>query len=756
MAGAPLPSLDQGTSISTPAASPQSGQLRFIIDVTLRHWVLMSVLIGLGAFTGGVIGVMLQDDRYSWEASTELLFPPSRWDQPALRGLGVDVFGAATPASLIDRTSMQSLSEDVARAIVQEDIADNGPWSYVTTEEDYDAKAEEIRATLYLDDRTGEGILGVRAQSNNPEDAERIAEYAARVLIDYNRRLIVDEQLETSEFVSQQLEELRTQLDNAESEMWAFRESMGFQTHDQLREEMEQKNAELLSVQTEKEQIKAQIAEVGASLERNLTELPDALGSVTDNVISELHKDLDALRQRQLELSIIWQPEYPELVAIEEEITEKKQAILQAISELDAGSTAGGSLWQQRQELYRKRLDFELQLTGLDIRAGILNSLLADMIDRLPELADKSFQYEQIAHEAEQIRQQFNMMLEKEFEIKTARNRSASAIERKDAVAVATFPMGRNSPLWASVMLGAIIGFIIAFGVSMMWEMMDTSIRSIEDAQEFLALDVIGMIPMMKFGKVKQGRRRRGAYVVATDEDQIDACIVTQHDPKSPISEAYRSLRTNFQFATIKHQPKSVMITSAVPGEGKTTTAVNFAVTMADRGMKVLIVDTDLRRPNVHRVLKMERGPGLADVLRERIPVKSVIRSTRVENLSIISSGRVPPNPSELIGSERMRKLMEELGGSFDLVICDAPSILVVTDPVLLATHVDTVTIVVSVGFARRETIMRAKKLMETANPFISGVILNGLEATRRHYYYYYYYYDDRAAPARRRWYHNI
>jgi capsular exopolysaccharide synthesis family protein len=150
----------------------------------------------------------------------------------------------------------------------------------------------------------------------------------------------------------------------------------------------------------------------------------------------------------------------------------------------------------------------------------------------------------------------------------------------------------------------------------------------------------------------------------------------------------------------------------------------------------------------------MERGPGLADVLREGYDVHKVIRPTRVENLWIISSGRVPPNPSELIGSERMRKLLEQLKNEFDLVICDAPSMLVVTDPVLLSTEVDTVVHVVSADHARRETVIRGKKLLETARAHIAGVVLNNLKATRRHYYYYYYYYDDDAAQKPKRWYY--
>jgi capsular exopolysaccharide synthesis family protein len=144
----------------------------------------------------------------------------------------------------------------------------------------------------------------------------------------------------------------------------------------------------------------------------------------------------------------------------------------------------------------------------------------------------------------------------------------------------------------------------------------------------------------------------------------------------------------------------------------------------------------------------MQRGAGLADALQGKVEIKDVIRPSQVNNLWMISSGHVPATPSELMGSDRMRQIVARLGQMFDLVVCDAPSLHVVTDPVLLATHIDTVILVVAVGRTRRDTIVRAKKFLEVANPHIAGVVLNGLESSRRHYYYYYYYYQDEKASA--------
>jgi capsular exopolysaccharide synthesis family protein len=377
------------------------------------------------------------------------------------------------------------------------------------------------------------------------------------------------------------------------------------------------------------------------------------------------------------------------------------------------------------------------------------------MVPRIPELANKNLEYEKLAQETESVREQFRKLREAEWDIRTAIDQGAGHIERVEPVRrAAIMPLGGGqSNLAIQFIMGGIAGFVCAFMFAMLREVNDTSIRSVEDVNQYIGLDVIGTIPKMRFGSPRGGRRRRATYVSTAVEDQIDACIVTQHDPKSPISEAYRTLRTNFQFATIQEKPRSIMVTSAVPGEGKTTTAVNLGVTMADRGMRVLIVDTDLRRPNVHRVLRMERGPGLSDVLTHGEDYHNVIRPTRVEGMFVISSGRVPPKPSELIGSSSMTRFMEAVGQEFDVIICDAPSVLVVTDPVLLATQVDTTIMVVSTNNARRDTVVRAKELLSTANGDIAGVVVNGLETTRRNYYYYYYYYDD-GSKDRRKWYH--
>jgi len=690
-----------------------------------------------------------------YRARADLLVKPSIWEKDILRDVGAAPLVQYTPKALVRRTSAEILAERVVSAVVRHDIAEGGPWSRVVGPAGLAARKAEILSCVTLTEDDEAGLIHVEVdQRPSQEEANAIAEFAARVFVEMNRQSAVEQERETHDVVKQRLQELQADLYAAESAEWEFKRTMGFRTYPKVGEEMVGMYNELNEKKATRDEIVSRLVEIDQGLEENTQMLPAALGSVTDAVINELLAELDELLKEQLEMSIVYQPSFEGLHVLQDEIDEQKQEVLEAVRSLDEGQ-GGTSIWQRRQDLYRQQMDLRVQLTSLDVRIAALEKMLEEMIPQIPELASQTLEYERLAQEAEHVRTQFNKLREREFEIATALSQTSGQVQRHGAVVpLGSIPSATPMRTWLNFVIGACLGLVLGFCLALMWEMMDTSIRGIEDIAQYIGLEVIGTIPRMRFGKPRGGRRRRGTYVATVDEEQIDACIVTQHDPKSPISEAYRTLRTNFQFATFQAKPRTVMITSPVPGEGKTTTAVNMAVTMADRGMRVLIVDTDLRRPNVHRVLKMERGPGLADILREGFDPKRVIRPTRVENLWIVSSGRVPPNPSELIASERMANVLRQFGDQFDMVICDTPSILVVTDPVLLATQVDTVVVVVSVNNARRETVQRAYKLLQAAKASIAGVVLNGLEITRRHYYYYYYYYDDIGERGMRRWYH--
>lgn len=750
MSSIDTPILEEGTR------QPKENQFRFLWNIFSERWALLlfSTLLGAASF-GGLTWMTHKTTPTLYQATGMLIIKPTEYSQLAPKSAGSPMKLQAV--TLVAKTSESAVAEEVARALIQRDIATGGLRSDVATEDEFKVEAQRIVGKIkFSTSKDNSDQIEIHVQGcETAQEAEDIAEYATRVFMEMNRQVHMEDVREKHDFIKEHIQKLRGDLSAAEEARLAFKKEHGFRAYETVDQELARMEHALSESESTRETVKQKLAELDKELELAAEQFSESLNQPSDNMVTGLFAELDGLLEEKMSLSAIYQPTWPRLQELEEEIAETQGLIMEAERQKSIGIPGGSDIWTKRKTIYQKQIDLRLQLTGLEIRANAIKKERDELLPQVPELVNLKMSSEELTREVDNIEQKLNEASDRELEIRANIEHGLGSVERTASVisGIPTPGKGSGRQSWINFAIGGLVGLVLSFGLAMMIEFNDTSIRSIEDVNEYIGLEVIGTIPRMRFGRPRGGRRRRATYVSTVDEEQIDSCIVTQHDPKSPISEAYRTLRTNFQFATLKLKPKTVMVTSAVPGEGKTTTAVNLAVTMADRGMRVLIVDTDLRRPNVHRVLRMERGPGLADVLREGLDPKSVIRPTRIENLWIISSGRVPPNPSELIGSDHMAALMGQLGDEFDLVICDAPSVLVVTDPVLLATHVDTCMMVVSTNNARRETVVRAKKLLTTAQVDVAGVVVNGLETTRRHYYYYYYYYDD-GSQGRRKWYH--
>ena len=215
--------------------------------------------------------------------------------------------------------------------------------------------------------------------------------------------------------------------------------------------------------------------------------------------------------------------------------------------------------------------------------------------------------------------------------------------------------------------------------------------------------------------------------------------LIVHEQAKSPVAEAYRTLRTNIQFAQIDGELKTIMFTSAGPGEGKSTTTANTAVALAQSGKSVILVDCDLRKPVQHRIFG-KKNKGVTNALVEDIPAISLLQDTEVEGLRLLTSGPIPPNPSELLGSDAMLQILQSLEAEADYVVVDAPPVVAVTDACVLASKVDGVLLVVAAGVAKPEMAQKAKELLVKAKGRILGAVINRVEIEEEHAYYYYYY----------------
>lgn len=226
--------------------------------------------------------------------------------------------------------------------------------------------------------------------------------------------------------------------------------------------------------------------------------------------------------------------------------------------------------------------------------------------------------------------------------------------------------------------------------------------------------------------------------------------LITLTDPSSVYAEQYRTVRTNIQFSTVNEKMKSLVVTSAGPSEGKSTTSGNLAVVFANSGYRVLLVDGDMRRPTVHKTFRVINSDGFSTLLENplRIP-EDVIQKTVIENLDIITSGPLPSNPSELLSNENCVKVIARLEEQYDIVIYDMPPIVAVTDAQLMATRTDGVILVVRQKKTQKQALKRAKDLLDLVNANIIGVILNGIEEEKGNEYYYYSYKSKSAEKGR-------
>jgi len=271
--------------------------------------------------------------------------------------------------------------------------------------------------------------------------------------------------------------------------------------------------------------------------------------------------------------------------------------------------------------------------------------------------------------------------------------------------------------------LAAVVGALLALGMAFLIEYLDDTIKTPDDVEQVAQAPTLGLIARIEGGEPAQK-------------------LIAARTPRSPISEAYRVLRTNIQFGSVDKPLSSLLVTSGNPTEGKSTTAANLAVVMAQSGKRVVLVDSDLRRPVQHKYFGLSNNRGLTTALLDGlVPVEDHLQATEIENLRVMSSGPLAPNPAELLGSQRMAQVLDELKQHADILILDSPPVMVVTDPVLLARQVDGTLLVADAGNTRRAVLARALDALRSANVHVLGVALNRIRPSRSGYYSYAYQY---------------
>jgi capsular exopolysaccharide synthesis family protein len=284
---------------------------------------------------------------------------------------------------------------------------------------------------------------------------------------------------------------------------------------------------------------------------------------------------------------------------------------------------------------------------------------------------------------------------------------------------------------------GLALGLTTGIGLAFIMEGVDNTVRTPEQAQVVSGLPSLGMIPLSSGSAIEAGARK----ALPEDKEREVVELITQARPHSQMAESYRALRTSLLLSSSVGPPKVILVTSALPQEGKTTTSINSAIVLAQKGSRVVLIDADLRRPSIHRALGLGSRTGLSNVLTGSVALEQVITPYEaLPSLSVVAAGTPPPNPAELLASSRMKEILSRLCEEFDHIVIDTPPTLSVTDAVILSTSADSVVLVIRSGQTTKQALRRACGLLMRVNARISGVLLNAADLRSPDYYYYYEY----------------
>lgn len=742
-----------------PSLEPRSverddNQLHLVLSVLEGHWRLILGMTLLAAMSMVALEYNRNGNDLASTTETALDFGVHRigYTEKASGGSGAP-FLTISFDELLRRMDQLAIAELVL-ASLEERRGENGDSLATSALLDYSAK--EISGAFSVDIQSeGTEFIRISARARTADASRLLVQEVSREVVKFHSTLLEYRIADEQHFFSQELDNLSQSLDVAGRAEVDFLKRFGYATDTEITQGLRDADRRLAQIYTTRSQLLIELSANKKQIEAEQAALPNSFSLIGDRVIQNLVVELQALLQQELTLSTVFQGAYPPLQLLQDEISEKEQTLRTAARQYNEGNPDGLVAWDHLKALRQRDIQIVSELGALDAEELVIQQRTQTLSADLPEVMKSTQEHARLTFEIGQLRQKYRYALESEFELRSAvRNNTGRLAQLGLPQSTVYYPDPPH--YFNSLFIGSVIGFLSALGLALLIEMADTSIKSERDAVTYLKRPVIGIVPNMDAAsrrKPKKSRRSKDDEPLPAGIENVSPSVVTLLEPRSPFSEAYRTIRTNLLFATIEKRPKTFMITSAVPAEGKTTTSVNLAIALAQNGSRVLLLDADMRRPHIHSVLGLERSPGLSDVLAAGMDVHQVMQTTPVPNLLVVPSGSLPPNPSELIGSERTKRLVSTLGDEFDVVICDVPSVVVVTDAVLMAQHVDSVLMVVAAHNARRHTIERALNLLETSKCDLVGLVLNGLKPTRRKHYYYYYYYDDASRRQRKRWY---
>lgn len=578
-----------------------------------------------------------------------------------------------------------------------------------------------LRASLTPNTR----IIEIHYRSTDAQLAANAVNTLVATYTEQNFKTKFESTMQASDWLSKQLVDLQMKVETSQEKLVRYQkehEILGIdEKQNIITQKLDELNKELTAAESDRMQKEA-------VYRMTQTSDPDAVASAVASdptatlagtgsspLLDRLHQQEADLKIQIAELSTQFGPAYPKVAQLNNQLREVDRQV--------QGET-------------RKAVD---HLRGLYQAALQRENMLRAALDKQKQEANRlnenAIDYSLLKRDVESNRQLYEGLLEKLKEAGVTAGLRSNNIKVLDAARAPGAPVEPNIP--RNLAFALILGITSGVGLAFLLESMDNTVRTTEQAQIISALPSLGMIPLgSKASSYGNGSKR---LALTSSKEVVE--LVTQVRPQSQMAESYRALRTSLLLSSLGAPPKVIMVTSARPQEGKTTTAINSAIVLAQKGVRVLLVDADLRRPSVHKTLGMGPRSGLSNVLTGSATLEQAITvSPILPNLFVLPAGSPPPNPAELLASPNMKDVLTALREQFDHVVIDTPPTLSVTDAVVLSPRVDAIILVIRSGQTTKQALRRARDILMQVNAHVTGVLLNAVDLNSPDYYYYYEY----------------
>lgn len=606
-----------------------------------------------------------------------------------------------------------------------------------------DAMAGALLGGVLISPVENTTLVDVSYIAPTPRLAQKVAEGIGASFIQMSIEQKLDSVRQASDFLALQISAVKRDLDIARGQLQRYGESKDIISTDDAGNISSQNlirlTADLTSAQNDR-------IEKQSAYQAVLRASPESVAG-RDPLVQQLTEETARLQRDYSQKLAIFKPEHPEMTKLQGQIEKTRQSRQSALS----------SAYASAQQVARTALSAS-ESREASMRAA-LEQERRDMMRQNVSAATYTDLRSEVEAKQGLLEQLTKRLSETEVTARLRGGANTSNVRWVDHAQLPTsrFNVTMKNNLQNALPLGVILGLAAIFFL----EYMDRSIKSPEELERVTRLASLGIIPSADSVSREEGSMYgRGAgklrAVDASDEQAVE--LIPHHDSRSPIAEAYRAFRTSLLLASAT-SPKVIVITSSIAKEGKTTTSVNLATVLAQMGKPVLLVDADLRRPRLQKVFRGKTNLGLVNYLATNTPLEQIIEETSVPNLSVILSGPTPPNPSELLASDRMKQIIHEVRAKFAYVIFDSPPILAVTDAVVLGANSDGVVLCVHGGQTPRELVSRSAERLRQSKVPVLGAILNNLDLSQYGYadrktYYDYYESDEKTAqsdsPARK------